>query len=421
MLSIREFWPAYPLTFRNMPTPMSVLNPISKFKPMLARLRYLPGLVLAFSSLLLPVLAAATEGENYAQARRWGLNMPVGVTELGNEIYGLHMLILWICVGIGVIVFGAMFVSMYLHRKSRGARPASFHEHTGLEISWTVAAFLILVAMALPSTTTMIKIYDSSASDVDILVTGYQWKWKYEYVDTGVSFFSTLRTPQDEIYNEADKGEFYLLDVDEPMVVPVGKKIRFLITANDVLHAWWVPDLAVKRDAIPGFINESWAIIEKEGIYRGQCAELCGKDHGFMPIVVRAVAEEEYVAWLAEKRAAAERERALRDQVFTLAELMERGQKVYARNCVSCHLPDGTGVPGAFPALLAGSMSTGPINEHLDIVLNGRPGTSMAAFGAQLSEADLAAVITYERNAWGNNMGDLLQPLDVVNYQRGKK
>lgn len=369
---------------------------------------------------LLPTLCfAASDPEDYAHAR-WQLNMPQGVTPISREVYDLHMLILWICVAIGVVVFGVMFVSMYLHRKSRGVEPAKFEHNTTLEVVWTLAAFLILVAMAFPSTLTMIRLYDDRNADLDIVVTGYQWKWKYEYLGEDLSFFSSLRTPMDEIHNEAPKGEYYLLDVDEPLVIPTGKKVRFLITAADVLHSWWVPELAVKQDAIPGFINEAWTIVEREGVYRGQCAELCGKDHGFMPIVVRATNEQEYQNWLQERKAAAARERALRDQVFSMAQLMERGEQAYMKNCASCHLPDGSGVPGAFPSLLRGSASTGPLEAHLDSVVNGVAGTSMAAFGAQLSEADIAAVITYERNAWGNNTGDILQPIDVVRFQQNK-
>jgi len=382
--------------------------------------KYFAAATASAATLLVSTLAlAAVEAAEYEHAQRWGLNMPQGVTSVSQGVYDLHMLIFWICVVIGVVVFGIMFLSMYLHRKSRGAEPADFHENAPLEVLWTLVAFFILVGMAVPSTTMMVRMYDASDSEVDILVTGYQWKWKYEYLGEDLSFFSNLRTPQDEIYEEAPKGEHYLLDVDNQLVLPVGRKIRFLITAADVLHSWWVPAFAVKRDAIPGFINEAWAIIDEEGIYRGQCAELCGRNHGFMPIVVQAVNDAEYDNWLTERKAAAARERALRDQVFTFEELMARGEDVYNKNCIACHLPNGAGVPGAFPSLLAGTMSTGPITEHLDMVVNGRVGTAMAAFGAQLSEADIAAVVTYERNAWGNDMGDMLQPIDVANFQGG--
>ena len=376
--------------------------------------------ILLLSAVSTVVWAAADSGDDYVQGQRWALNMPTGVTNLSQEIFGLHMLILWVCVAIGVVVFGAMLISMYFHRQSRNHEAANFHEHFGLEVFWTTAAFLILVVLAWPATLTTIDIYDSENAEVDILITGYQWKWKYDYIDSDVSFFSTLRTPKEEIYNEVPKGEFYLLDVDEPLVIPVKTKVRFLITASDVLHSWWVPDFAVKRDAIPGFINETWAIVEREGVYRGQCAELCGKDHGFMPITVNVVSTEEYQQWLTTKRDEAARERELRDKTFTMEQQMVRGEEIYQRNCSSCHLANGAGIPGAFPGLLQGSVATGSIREHLDVVVNGSPGTAMAAFGAQLSEVDLAAVITYERNAWGNNTEDLVQPIDIVEFQSGQ-
>lgn len=373
--------------------------------------------VAVFFVLFAPYVATAEESP---AIERWGINMPESVTAIGREVFNLHMLIFWICVVIAVIVFGAMFVSMYLHRKSRGVRPATFHEHTGLEIFWTVLAFLILVGMAFPSTLTLVRMYDSSNSDVDIVITGYQWKWKYEYLGQDISFFSALSTPGDEINNTYPKGEHYLLEVDEPLVIPAHKKVRFLITASDVIHSWWVPDLAVKRDAIPGFINEAHAIAEEEGIYRGQCAELCGKDHGFMPIVVQVVADDEYQQWLTSKKEHVARERALINQVFSMEELVARGKNVYDKNCASCHMADGSGVSGVFPHLLRGSIATGDMREHLDIIVNGVAGTAMAAFGAQLSETDIAAVLSYERNAWGNNMGDMMQPIDVMRSRTGQ-
>lgn len=359
----------------------------------------------------LPSLSADAD---YVPDKRWALNMPEGVTAIGQEVFRLHMLIFWICVAISVIVFGAMFISMYLHRKSRGYKAATFHESTGMEILWTVLAFVILVGMAWPSTATLVRMYDNKNSDIDIVITGYQWKWKYEYIGEDVSFFSSSATALDEINNSYPKSEHYLLEVDDPLVLPVNKKIRFLVTAADVIHSWWVPELAVKRDAIPGFINETHATITETGIYRGQCAELCGRNHGFMPIVVRAVEEAEYNQWLLAKREQSVKERALRDQVFSLEELVARGEGVYQKNCASCHGAKGAGVAGVFPHLLAGSAATGDIAKHLDIIINGTAGTAMAAFGAQLTEADIAGVLAYERNAWGNDMGDFLQPLDVA-------
>ena len=238
-------------------------------------------------------------------------NMPVGVTEVSKEIFDLHMLIMWICVWIGVVVFGIMFYSLFKYRKSAGAKPAKFDDHFWLEIAWTVAATVILVGMAIPSTTVMIKAYDDAEGDINIMVTGYQWKWQYKYLEDDISFFSNLSTSQEQIDNDIPKGEFYLTEVDEPLVIPINKRIRFLITGNDVIHSWWVPDFAVKQDAVPGFINTAWTNVPKTGIYRGACTELCGMKHAFMPVVVRAVEQEEYDAWVAEKIALAEAEKLL--------------------------------------------------------------------------------------------------------------
>ena len=347
----------------------------------------------------------------------WAVNMTRGVTAISRETYDLHMIIFWICVVIAIVVFGVMFWSVIWHRKSKGAKPAQFHESTLVEIIWTAIPFVILIAMAVPATKTLIKIYDAKDSVVDIKITGYQWKWRYDYLNEDFGFFSNLSTPQDQIYNLADKGENYLLEVDEPVVVPINQKIRFLITANDVIHAWWVPDIAVKKDAVPGFVNESWTIIEEPGTYRGQCAELCGKDHGFMPIVVVAKEQAEYDAWVAERQAAAIAERELKDKVWTLDELMVRGEQAYAKNCAACHNVDGTGIPPAFPPLKGSAMALEDMEGHIDIVLNGKAGTYMAAFGPQLSEVDIAAVITYERNAWGNDTGEFIQPIEIANIK----
>jgi len=343
----------------------------------------------------------------------YGLNLHRGVTPIANEAYDLHMMILWICVAIGVVVFGAMFYSILYHRKSKGAVAAQFHESTAVEIVWTIIPFLILIGMAIPATKALIAMEDTSNSDLSIKVTGYQWKWQYDYLDDGISFFSSLATPKDEIYDRQAKNEHYLLEVDNPVVVPVGKKVRLLITASDVIHAWWVPELGMKKDAIPGFVNEMWFRIDEPGIYRGQCAELCGKDHGFMPIVVDARSESDYAAWVAEQKMAMASASAANDREWTKAELMERGEQVYNSSCAACHQANGQGLPGAFPALAGGKITTGPVAAHIDIVMNGKAGTAMAAFGAQLSDADMAAVITYERNAWGNDTGDVVQPGDI--------
>ncbi|NQX87188.1 MAG: cytochrome c oxidase subunit II [Halioglobus sp.] len=364
--------------------------------------------------LLMSVIAVAAGDES-------SINMSPGVTEVGRQIYNLHMIILWICVVIGIVVFSVMFYSIIYHRKSRGVTPATFHESTKVEIAWTVVPFVILVVMAVPATTTLLDIYDNDEADLDVIVTGYQWKWKYEYInDEGenVSFFSNLRTPQSEIYNTAKKGKNYLLEVDEPLVLPVDTKVRFLITANDVLHSWWVPQLAVKRDAIPGFINEVTTRTSIEGTYRGQCAELCGKSHGFMPIVVNVVSQEEYTEWLGEKQAEATEIKDLMAQTFSLDDLMERGKAVYDSNCLACHGANGEG--GLGNAIAGSPIATGPVGPHLEVSINGVPGTAMQAFGEQLNDVDMAAVVTYQRNGFGNNMGDLVQPIDVYNHKKGQ-
>ncbi|WP_439106612.1 cytochrome c oxidase subunit II [Congregibacter sp.] len=355
-----------------------------------------------------------------ADGERSTVNMDPGVTAVGQSIFDLHMIILWICVIIGIAVFAVMFYSIIYHRKSRGVVPAQFHESTKVEIAWTVVPFLILIGMAVPATSTLLEIYDFEDAEMDILVTGYQWKWKYEYLNEdgeNVTFFSNLQTPQSEIYNSADKNENYLLEVDEPLVIPVNTKVRFLVTANDVIHAWWVPELAVKKDAVPGFINETWTLATEEGIYRGQCAELCGKDHGFMPIVVKVVSQEEYAEWQSDKQEEAAQVRELMAQTFTMDELMERGKAVYARACLACHGANGEG--GVGNAIAGSAVATGELGQHLNIGINGVAGSAMQAFGGQINDVEMAAVITYQRNAFGNNMGDMVQPIDVFNYKKG--
>ena len=349
----------------------------------------------------------------------YGLNFQKPVTAIGQQQYDLHTLILWICVVIGIVVFGAMFYSIVMHRKSRGHKAASFHESTTVEIIWTTIPFLILVSMAIPSTATLLKMEDTkSGADLVIKVTGYQWKWKYDYPEQEIGFFSVLATPREQIDQHktkvarADMDKNYLLEVDQPIVIPVGKKVRFLITANDVLHAWWVPQLGVKKDAIPGFINETWTKIDQPGIYRGQCAELCGKDHGFMPIVVNAVSEDDFNKWVSSKKAEMVASAADTTKQWTKDELMKRGEKVYA-SCAACHGATGAGVPGVFPALKGSKIATGPLDGHIGIVMKGKPGTAMQAYAGQLGDADIAAVITYERNAFGNSTGDVVQPSQI--------
>ena len=365
--------------------------------------------------LLMSVIAFAADGGLSS------INMSPGVTEVGRQIYDLHMIILGICVVIGVLVFGVMFYSIIYHRKSRGVTPATFHESTKVEIAWTIVPFIILIAMAVPATTTLLDIYDNDEAQLNVIVKGYQWKWKYEYINEegdNVAFFSNLRTPQAEIYNTEAKGENYLLEVDEPLVLPANTKIRFLVTANDVIHSWWVPQLAVKRDAIPGFINEISTRTADEGVYRGQCAELCGKEHGFMPIVVNVVSKEEYAQWFANKQAEAKEVNDLMAQTFGMDDLMTRGKSVYERSCLACHGANGEG--GVGTAIAGSTVATGDVSGHLDIGINGVPGTAMQAFGGQLNDVDMAAVITYQRNAFGNNMGDLIQPIDVYNHKKGQ-
>lgn len=350
----------------------------------------------------------------------WEVNMTPGVTEVSRSVFNLHMTIFWISVVIGALVFAVMFWSMFMHRRSRGAVPAKFHENLTVEILWTVIPLLILIGMAIPATKTLIDIYNTEDADIDIMITGYQWRWQYNYLGDDVSFMSNLATPRDQIANQAAKGEHYLLEVDEPMVVPTGQKVRLLITAADVIHSWWVPALAVKKDAIPGFINEAWTRIDEPGIYRGQCTELCGRDHAFMPIVVDARTPEDYAAWLAEKKAAAAAEAELTSKEWTLEELMERGERVYTSTCVACHQASGEGLPPMFPALKGSDMVLNDVAAHIDVVVNGVPGTAMAAFGKQLSEVDIAAVITYERNAWGNDTGEVVAPIDILNFKNGQ-
>lgn len=375
---------------------------------------------LALSPVLM-LLSLLSTGAWAEEAQRWQINMSPGVTEVGAKIFDLHMLVLWICVWIGVVVFGVMFYSVLVHRKSLGVKPADFHESTSIELAWTIVPFIILIALAFPATKTLLDVYDFEDSELDIVVTGYQWKWKYEYIDENgenVAFFSNLRTDKTEIYNEDTKGEHYLLEVDEPMVLPVNKKVRFLVTANDVIHAWWVPALAVKKDAIPGFINEAWTKVLETGVYRGQCAELCGRLHGYMPIVVNVVEQEEYDAWLAGKKAKAAEIKSLMDKQFTLDEQMAAGKPIYDVSCAACHGPNGEGGVGT---PIAGSpIATGDIAGHLNIGINGVPGSAMQAFGGQLNNVEMAAVITYQRNAFGNNMGDVVQPIDVYNFKQGK-
>ena len=356
---------------------------------------------------VLALLALASTGAFAA----WDLNLPVGVTPISKIVYDLHMLILWICVVIGVVVFGVMFISIVRHRKAAGAQAAQFHHSTFAEIAWTIIPIVILVAMAVPATTTLIEMEDTTDADLTVKVTAYQWMWKYEYIEDGVTVYSTLApSSRQAIYEDPTKVDNYLLEVDNPIVFPVDRKVRLLLTADDVIHAWWVPELGQKKDAIPGFINEIWTRIEEPGVYRGQCAELCGKDHGFMPIVVRAAPEEEYRAWVDERKTAQAEQAALAMRTWDKTELMTLGENVYVGSCATCHQLDGGGVAGAFPSIRGSEVATGDVQAHLKLVMDGRGGTAMRPFGSQLNDVELAAVVTYQRNAFGNATGDVVQP-----------
>ncbi|MFA6301596.1 MAG: cytochrome c oxidase subunit II [Legionella sp.] len=361
----------------------------------------------------------------FAAADKWQLNMFRGVTPISKDIYYLHMVAIVVCVIIGVVVFGVMIYSLIHHRKSKGYKPAQFHDNFHLEVLWSIIPFLILVGLAVPATKVLIRMNDTAASEVTIKIVGYQWRWQYQYLNEGISFFSTLSTPYDQIHGKAKKNEWYLLEVDKPLVVPIHKKIRFLVTSNDVIHSWWVPELGIKRDAIPGFMYEAWAKIEKPGTYRGQCAELCGINHGFMPIVVEAVSEEDYAKWVA-KQTKVEDSYATpilstaEPKTMTRAELMHLGKHKYQQLCSACHRIDGRGLPPMYPALRGSSVAMGaPISRHIEMILDGIPGSAMQPYKDQLTDSEIAAITTYERNAWDNNTNDLVQPADVATLRHG--
>ena len=362
-------------------------------------------------------LAIAGAGLVHGEMR---LNLQQPETIVAHAIYHLHTVILVICVIIFVVVFGAMFYALWKHRKSTGHKAEQFHENTAVEILWTIIPFLILVGMAIPATKTILAMRDSSSPDISIKVTGYQWNWRYDYLNEDISFYSNLtNTPLDQIENRAAKGEHYQLEVDNPLMVPVGKKVHLLITPNDMIHSWWVSAFGLKHDAIPGFVRDTWFKVEQPGTYRGQCAELCGKDHGFMPIVVEAVTEEKYKEWVAQQQGKKSRVLAASavdaNKTYTLDQLKAEGEKVYSKTCVACHMPNGQGMPPTFPALADGKIATGPIAGHIDIVVNGsKKNPAMVAWKSQLSDLQIAAVITYERNAFGNKVSDMVQPKQIA-------
>ena len=351
------------------------------------------------------------------------LNMREGVTQVSRDVFELHMLIFYICVAIGAVVFSVMFYSLFRYTKKRNPNPSTFHESTKLEVAWTIVPFLILIAMAVPASKTLTEIYDDEEGEINIQVVGYQWKWEYKYLEDDINFFSNLSTDQDEIYNLVPKGENYLLEVDEPLIIPVDTRVRFLITANDVIHSWWVPDFAIKQDAIPGFINTAWTRAEETGIYRGNCTELCGKNHGFMPVVVKVVEKDEYNDWVLSKKEEAIKLAELTEKEWSLAELTQRGEGVYQKNCVACHQMNGEGLPPIFPALAGSDIVMFDKDRNVEILMEGVQGAAMQSFANQLSEVDMAAVITYTRQAWGNaenGDGEYVVPSDIVEYKKPK-
>ena len=368
---------------------------------------------------LIAALSLLLSGIGSAQAD-YTLNLMKGVTRISNEVYDMHMIALWICVAVGVVVFGTMFYSIYYHRKSMGHEAEQFHENTTVEIIWTIIPTIILVVMAIPATKAMIDMDDTSEAEMTIKVTGWQWKWEYEYLDEDIHFFSSL----DEESNRARQigsgidptsAPHYLLNVDNPVVIPVHTKIRFLFTAADVIHAWWVPDLGWKKDTVPGFINESWTEVDVPGTYRGQCAELCGQDHGFMPIVVIAMEKADYAVWVEEQKELALAEQSAAQKEWSKEELIAKGETVYANNCASCHMADGTGMAGVFPAISGSPIVIGDIDAQVDLMMKGQG--MMPAFGQMLSPVDFASVTTFIRNGLGNAVGDSIQPSVIQKQQ----
>ena len=352
---------------------------------------------------------------------RFQYNLPESVTDIGRGQHWIHGILMWVSVAICIVVFGTMFYAILMHRKSRGAKAADFHESTAVEIAWTIVPFVIVVGLAIAATEETIAQKDTSNAHLTVKATGYQWKWGYEYLKgdgEGISFLSTLATPQSQIVGDEKKSDTYLLEVDNALVVPVNKKIRVVVTANDVIHAWMVPHFGVKQDAIPGFVRDTWFKADKVGVYRGQCAELCGKDHAFMPIVVDVRSDADYAAWVDEKRKEMLAKADDPNKEWDAPGLTARGEKVYSANCVPCHQANGQGVPGAFPALAGSPKVLGKQEDQIDILLhgivkNGTP-TAMASF-KQLSDTEIAAVITYTRNSFGNKAEDnLVQPKDIA-------
>jgi cytochrome c oxidase subunit 2 len=369
-----------------------------------------------------------------------GINMPYGVTPISQDIYSLHMACFWVCCGIGAVVFSVLIFSLFKYRKSKGAKAALFHEHVGVEIAWTIIPTIILIALAIPATMVLQRIHNTDESKLTIKVTGYQWKWKYEYLDQGISFLSNLSTPQNQIDNVRPKGKWFLLEVDHPLVIPVNTKVKLLVTADDVIHDWWVPELGVKQDAIPGFINENWFYAKETGTFRGQCGELCGVNHAFMPIVVEVVSQHDFDLWVKAHQSTTRAPAAVAGQAssnqpllsvpaasgtpstpMAADQLVATGQVQYEKNCAMCHQNTGLGLPPTFPPLKGDKVAVGDPNKMISVLLNGIKGTAMQPFANQLDDVQLAAVITYVRHSWGNdelnktnNYAVTVQPQDIA-------
>ncbi len=376
------------------------------------------GMMVLLSLMSLPTLAS------------YDVNIPQPASPIAQQIYGLHMYILWVCATIFVVVFGLMFYSIFKFRKSNGAKPdVNFHESTLIEIIWTIIPFIILIAMAVPATKTILEMKDTSSPDLTVKVTGFQWGWRYDYNADDFGFYSNLSTPWSQIGQPGvgpteKQGDDYLLEVDNPLVVPVGKRVRLLVTSNDVIHGWYVPQLGINQYGIPGFIKDVWFKADMVGTFKGQCSQICGKLHGYMPIAVVVKSEADYAKWVAESKSkwstksltatAAGAVAPVEDEnkVFSMAEAKEKGEKIYAANCVACHQPNGKGMPPAFPSLAGSKIVLGPNAQQINILLNGKAGTAMQSF-AQLSNSDLAAVITFTKNSFGNSVGAVIQPADI--------
>lgn len=381
------------------------------------------GLAVSLSLISLPTMAS------------YDVNIPQPASPIATQIYGLHMYILWVCAIIFVVVFGFMFYSIFKFRKSNGAKPdVNFHESTLIEIIWTIIPFIILIAMAVPATKTILEMKDTSSPDLTVKVTGFQWGWRYDYSSEGFGFYSNLTTPWSQIGQPGTgptekQGSDYLLEVDNPLVVPVGKRVRLLITSNDVIHGWYVPQLGINQYGIPGFIKDVWFKAETVGTFKGQCSQICGKLHGYMPIAVIVKSEADYAKWIEESKSKWGKKASVagtspvmapaedNNKVFTIAEAKDKGEKIYAANCVACHQPNGKGMPPAFPSLAGSKVVLGSSDQQINVLLNGRAGTAMQSF-ARLSNSDIAAVITFTKNSFGNNVGKVIQPAEIRNARK---